>query len=315
MRNLPTTKERAVGRWKSILPAFGVTPQQLTGKHGPCPLCGGKDRFRFDDKAGNGTWFCNQCGAGDGLGLVIRLRRVAFKDACKLIDAHLPGATVETRSATARVDWAERGLNLWASCRPLDGSDVASMYLRRRGIARSHQPMLRLAPKYGYVHEDRHKTTHPAMVARYVSPDAAQSTFHITYLDGSGRKADVPSVKKLWPGRVPDGGAVRLAPSADTMGIAEGIETAMSAAQIFGVPVWAALNSGNLMKWQPPPAARNVIVFGDRDESFDGQCKAFALAHRLKMSGLNVEVRLPDFDGDWNDYLVAFAAPMAEAAE
>ena len=48
MRNLPTTKERAVGRWKSILPAFGVTPQQLTGKHGPCPLCGGKDRFRFD---------------------------------------------------------------------------------------------------------------------------------------------------------------------------------------------------------------------------------------------------------------------------
>ncbi|NYY79755.1 hypothetical protein DMH17_06695 [Raoultella planticola] len=33
-------------------------------------MCGGADRFRFDDKEGRGTWFCNQCGAGDGLKLV-----------------------------------------------------------------------------------------------------------------------------------------------------------------------------------------------------------------------------------------------------
>ena len=32
--------------------------------------CGGKDRFRLDDKEGRGTWFCNQCGNGDGLDLV-----------------------------------------------------------------------------------------------------------------------------------------------------------------------------------------------------------------------------------------------------
>jgi putative DNA primase/helicase len=315
MRERETTKERSVGRWKSILSAFGLTQQQLSGKHGPCPVCGGRDRFRFDDKGGNGTWFCNQCGAGDGIGLVMRLKRVAFKEACQSIESYIPGAAVATRSATSKVDWEARGLDLWAQCRPLDGSDTASLYLRRRGILPTRQPMLRHAPRYGYVHEDRHKTTHPAMVARYVSPDATHSTFHITYLDASGRKADVPSVKKLWPGRVPDGGAVRLAPSADTMGIAEGIETAMSAAQLFSVPVWAALNSGNLMKWQPPETARNIIVFGDRDESFDGQCKAYALAHRLKLSGLSVEVRLPDFDGDWNDYLTSFDAPRAEAAE
>ncbi|MDI5829610.1 hypothetical protein MJN51_36035, partial [Salmonella enterica subsp. enterica serovar Kentucky] len=35
-------------------------------RHAPCPACGGKDRFRFDDN-GRGSFICNQCGAGDGL--------------------------------------------------------------------------------------------------------------------------------------------------------------------------------------------------------------------------------------------------------
>ena len=42
--------DRARGRWAAILPQLGVSPSALTGKHGPCPLCGGRDRFRFDDK-------------------------------------------------------------------------------------------------------------------------------------------------------------------------------------------------------------------------------------------------------------------------
>jgi len=59
----------AIGRWPDLLTAVGIdTP--FSGKHGPCPACGGKDRFRFDNKGGRGTWICNQCGAGDGLDLV-----------------------------------------------------------------------------------------------------------------------------------------------------------------------------------------------------------------------------------------------------
>ena len=44
-------------------------------RHQACPVCGGSDRFRFDDKEGRGTWFCNQCGAGDGLKLVESVQR------------------------------------------------------------------------------------------------------------------------------------------------------------------------------------------------------------------------------------------------
>lgn len=299
-----TTKDRAVGRWRAILPALGIAQRYLTGKHTDCPLCKqGKDRWRFDDKGGYGTWICNQCGAGDGISLVMRLKGVTFGEACKLVEEHIPGAAVRVQSATDTADWMERGLALWSAAKPLSGIDAASLYLRRRGIEQPYPAMLRFHARMSYRHPDRSLTRHPAMIARYVSPDATQSTFHLTYLDGSGRKANLPQVRKLWPGKVPDGGAVRLAPSAETMGIAEGIETAMSAMQVFEIPVWAALNSGNLMKWQPPETARNVIVFGDHDTNFDGQTKAYALAHRLKLSGLDVEVRIPDFDGDWNDYL------------
>jgi hypothetical protein len=58
------TVERATGRWREILPQLGVDPWFLVNKQGPCPVCGGKDRFRWDDRDGTGSYFCNQCGPG-----------------------------------------------------------------------------------------------------------------------------------------------------------------------------------------------------------------------------------------------------------
>lgn len=68
----------ARGHWAQILPALGVNI--LKNRHQPCPVCGGKDRFRFDDQEGRGTWFCNQCGAGDGLALVTRALNVDISE-------------------------------------------------------------------------------------------------------------------------------------------------------------------------------------------------------------------------------------------
>ncbi|WP_455252207.1 primase-helicase zinc-binding domain-containing protein, partial [Neisseria sp.] len=58
----PTYKEiRAAAqyRWPEIHAALGIDPRYLKNKHQPCPACGGKDRFRYDDKDGNGTFICN----------------------------------------------------------------------------------------------------------------------------------------------------------------------------------------------------------------------------------------------------------------
>ncbi|GHM17395.1 hypothetical protein ECZU43_14530 [Escherichia coli] len=65
--NVTATVSHALGHWPRILPALGI--QVLKNRHQPCPVCGGSDRFRFDDREGRGTWYCNQCGAGDGLKL------------------------------------------------------------------------------------------------------------------------------------------------------------------------------------------------------------------------------------------------------
>lgn len=64
-------KHAANGKWLSILAYLaGLDERQLSNRHQPCPACGGIDRYRFDDKTGNGDYFCNGCGAGDGIALL-----------------------------------------------------------------------------------------------------------------------------------------------------------------------------------------------------------------------------------------------------
>jgi len=87
----------AQGRWREILASLGgLSADQLEDKHQPCPLCGGEDRYRFDDIEGAGTWFCNQCGgknhnggAGSGMDLLMRLKGWEFKEAAKRIEQFL----------------------------------------------------------------------------------------------------------------------------------------------------------------------------------------------------------------------------------
>jgi len=109
------TIDLAQGRWPLILGAIaGVSAEQLTDKHGPCPLCGGKDRYRFDDKDGSGSWFCNKCGgkdhnggAGAGMDLLMRKMNLEFKDAIVEVERFLG---IEKKPAEPPVKGAE---NVW----------------------------------------------------------------------------------------------------------------------------------------------------------------------------------------------------------
>jgi len=80
-------KDQARGKWRGILTDLGTTLPATAKQHGPCPTCGGADRFRFDDQDGNGTWFCNQCTpqAGDGFALVQNVRGCDFPGALQLV--------------------------------------------------------------------------------------------------------------------------------------------------------------------------------------------------------------------------------------
>ena len=81
------TREEARGYWPSILQTLNIAVPSKPMQHGPCPVCGGKDRFRFDDKDGLGTWFCNQCTprAGDGFRLVRNVTGCDNKGAFRLV--------------------------------------------------------------------------------------------------------------------------------------------------------------------------------------------------------------------------------------
>ena len=92
-----TILDAARGRWPDLLQQLGgLAPSQLTDKHQPCPLCGGRDRYRFDDQDGTGSWFCNQCGGkdhtgggGTGMDLLMRCTGWEFAEAAKHIEQHL----------------------------------------------------------------------------------------------------------------------------------------------------------------------------------------------------------------------------------
>jgi hypothetical protein len=82
----------ARGRWRETLAALGVDAGMLSERHGPCPGCGGNDRFRFDDQDGNGTFICSQGGggllAGNGIELLAHARGIEWVDALKDLARH-----------------------------------------------------------------------------------------------------------------------------------------------------------------------------------------------------------------------------------
>lgn len=133
------TKDAARGRWRQILPLLGIPKKFLTGKHGPCPACGGKDRFRFTDRKMEGDYFCNHCGAGDGLRLVMKVHGWAYRTACKRVDEAIGNNHSLTRSLPA----VKPPPPPWAPSKALAD---ATLWLRRHHPARLRDWLHRHGP-------------------------------------------------------------------------------------------------------------------------------------------------------------------------
>ena len=293
------TAGAAVGRWPGILQSLGVEACYLCDKHGPCPFCVGKDRYRFDDKEGRGTWFCSHCGSGDGFGLLQRMFGWNFSQAAKEVDRIVgtvaAGAIVEARSEASKVEALKA---VWRSSIPITVGDPVWLYLNRR-IGIDKMPAdLQFHP--GLKHSEG--GVYPAMLALMRYPNGKVASIHRTYLTSDGHKAPVQDVKKFMQGKPLQTASVHLGAVAPRMGVGEGIETALAASRRFGVPVWAATNAVLLEAWIPPAGVSAVLIAGDNDTSYTGQAAAFALAKRLRREGYAVEVHVPGVSGtDWAD--------------
>lgn len=297
-------RDRAKNRWRSILPALGVEEKYLGRTHGPCPACGGKDRFRFDDKEGAGTFYCNSCGAGDGFRLLMLRNGWDFPRAAREVE-QIVGRCAPQEPAR-RADPAEvrrRMNNIWTQSHRLHGCEATRRWWERRAGMVPESPSLRAVDE---LYHAESKRRFPGMLARVLSHDGKPVNLHRTYLTEAGEKAPVQPNRLLMPIDLPKGSAVRLANYTDRLGIAEGIETAVAATLLTGTPCWAALNAQNLEGWMPPEGVA-VTVFADNDRSFTGASAAYRLARRLYATGVSVDVQIPSTAGeDWNDVWMAY---------
>lgn len=287
-------RDIAMGKWQGILAELGVDPALLDGKNRPCPLCGGKDRFRLIDIDGRGSWVCNQCQpeTTDGFNLAQRVSGMDFKAVAQFIESRA-GAIPQTH--TEKRDPRPLLRSIYSKCRPLVGDCTVTRYLESRGLP--SVPMLREAR----LRRSDDGIEYDTMAAMVTDVNGKSSTYHLTYLDGAGKAAG--TARKMMP-TVSAPSAVRLHPIAATLGIAEGIETALAAWHWTGIPTWAALNASLMAKWVPPAGVEEVIVFADNDENYTGQRASYTLANRLALIGIGADVWVPrDVGTDFADRL------------
>jgi putative DNA primase/helicase len=302
--------------WPQILVQLGIPEASLRNKHGPCPACGGKDRFRFDNKRDRGTYICGQCGAGDGFGLLERVYGWTFAEARKAVieaagladgatQVHTPVPTHIPDGVAPAVppDWVRR---LRRDRCAIENCEDAITYLASRGL----WPLppgcaLKAHATVEYRHEGQRIGRYPALVADVVDIAGELVTCHVTWLQAGKKLAGYEPRKTLSRMIGREGCAVRLMPAADVLGIAEGIETALSAAALDGIPVWAALNTSLLSRFKPPAGVLRLRVYGDRDLA--GITAASKLLEGLQdriRAGMQIEIRTPPAPSkDWNDVL------------
>lgn len=152
-----------------------------------------------------------------------------------------------------------RAVDLWNRAAPATETLVVE-YLRWRGITLPPPPTLRFVPDL----DSPGLVMAPAMIAAVQRPDRKVVAVQVTWLDPAGRGRDRSRDRKTI-GKL-GSGSVRLGPAGETIGLAEGVETALAAMQIFGVPVWACLGSSRMCGLTLPAECRKLILFGDNDQ-------------------------------------------------
>lgn len=236
---------------------------------GPCPRCGGTDRFSINTR--KGLFQCRRCdGKGDELGLVRFVMGLDFKGALDwlcgpsqeiseaerarraALDAE-NAARKEAEAAIYRTKAIADARRIWDAGQGAENSPVRG-YLALRGITRQNLPdlptCLRYAPDLPYMIDGKddqgrraYRIIHrgPAMLAAVQGQDNRFCAVHRTWFDLTRPQGKVEILhpetaekmarKKILGSK--KGGAIRLHRGGDVCGVmvmGEGIETTLTAA-------------------------------------------------------------------------------------
>jgi len=312
MAKMSDIRELARGRWSEILTKLGIDAVSLDGKHRPCPACGGKDRFRFDDKDGRGTHICSQCDAGDGFELVRKTFSYSgFKEAATAVEEVLG---IDGKPPSREQQQAYR--------RKLD----AERKKREQQEAEAHRLAAIKAQQLKQKAEPA-SPDHPYLIAKGVKPCPGiyqyggklivfvlKNSEVVSYqsIDANGNKLF------LKDGQITGCGCVLAGedPASKIIFIGEGAATCLTVRDATGQRIVIAFNAGNLL-----PVAQfirgkypdhEIIIAADNDHHTDGNpglTKARAAAEAVGGKMVAPSFSDDDQSTDWNDYAAAHGLP------
>lgn len=302
------TTEAVKGQWEVVFKHYGLPP--ITGNRhykGECPICQAKDRFRIDDIKGTGSYICT-CSSGDGWTLLQKVTGKKFQELTNEVDAIIgnrfdKGSYMKPEKTEAEI-YADKVLEAYPSFTPLTTNDNGAVqYLINRGITTMPQNSVRFRANPNGL---------DAMVAIVTDENMKPCYTHTTYIKG-GKKAGIDTPKVLKSMQT-DGylsgvksPAIRMSKADDVLGIAEGIETALSAQQLFGVPTWSVCNANMMARFKAPAKVKHLFIFADCDEiNGVGLAAAFNCASKNMLQVKTIErvtVIWREKGGDMNDQL------------
>lgn len=318
MRNIDLIREvtsAAAGRWPYVLAGLSIDVPDSSRRHAPCPACGGKDRFRFDDN-GRGSFICNQCGAGDGLDLIKKVNNCDTTEAAQLA-ADVLG--IDYRAAESAPDAASQRQRQLAADRQQREQERQKQAAedadqRRATFARLYTGM-RLRSIQG---ESEYLQSKGLTGFKY--PLMPDGSLLLELVDESGAVTAAQTItpqgeKRLIKGSAKRGAyyAVNALERPQSVVIAEGLATTLTCHLIrTDALTVAAIDAGNLlpvaevMRRKYPQA--QIIIAADKDHQQGGPesggtntGKDAAEKAALSVAGW---VSLPPTDNktDWNDY-------------
>ena len=262
---------------------------------GPCPRCGGIDRFSINIK--KQIWNCRGCGVGgDIIALVRHVTGLGYREALSVVGgAQRPRMARSPTPEPPKPSTCDSvyALSVWSAGVDPRGT-LVDRYLAGRGLDLGDDiagEVLRWHPGIG------------AMLAlfRNIETDAPQAISR-TFLDSAARK-----IARKFRGPVA-GCAIKLDADEEVLGgvhIGEGIETCMATRQIGLRPTWALGSAGAISGFPVLSGIDALTLIREHDDA--NASAAIACGTRWKDAGREVFDVWPNKGNDVNDAVIGAA--------
>ncbi len=247
-----------------------------------------------------GKVIVHQHNGGDWQSAMAYLRRLHLvQDDGSPLGSYAPAPSVPMPCDAQKTEIASR---IWAAGVPIAGT-LSQIYLRRfRKIQRDVSTIG--AVRHGLVplspYNPAIKRALPAFISRIDDAAGQLTSVEIVYLNAHGDKDLSLKLPRKSIGPIPRGSVIALDAEAETIGVGEGVPTALSVGDHFGLPV-RALRGNNMRFWRPGPKVRHVLIGADNGKG--GVAYSSELKYHLDRLGVSCEIKFPPagYD-DWNTF-------------